>query len=110
MRTQSTVVIKIHVLLYGDHSWTAAFKEVKSGTVKIIGIPLSFIWYVMLFDDAFIYGYGAKFWGYVCANAEIVELYKVECSVISLQSSPATRHVALWWRGDIAPTHSWPLH
>jgi hypothetical protein len=27
--------VKLHVLLYGDNAWTAAFREVKSGAEKI---------------------------------------------------------------------------
>jgi hypothetical protein len=32
----------------------------------------SFIWIIIFFDEAFKYGDGAKFWGYVVTNAEIL--------------------------------------
>jgi hypothetical protein len=37
---------------------------------KIINISASFVLIIILFDKAFKYGYGAKFWGYVAENAE----------------------------------------
>jgi len=38
--------------------------------LKIMDIPKSFIWMIILFDEAFKYGDGAKFWGYVGTNTE----------------------------------------
>jgi hypothetical protein len=35
-----------------------------------MGIPVSFIWIIILFDALFKYGDGKKFWGYVVINAE----------------------------------------
>jgi hypothetical protein len=39
--------------------------------VKEQGHPTSFICIINLFDNTFIYGEGAKFWGYVGTNAEL---------------------------------------
>jgi hypothetical protein len=39
--------------------------------------PTSFISVITLFDGAFKYGDGAKFWGYVGINAELLILYSV---------------------------------
>jgi hypothetical protein len=32
--------------------------------------PTSFIWIIILFDEAFKYGEGAKFWSYIGTKAE----------------------------------------
>jgi hypothetical protein len=37
-----------------------------------MNIPISFIWIIILFDAVFKYGDGAKFWGYVRINAEVL--------------------------------------
>jgi hypothetical protein len=52
--------------------------------LKITGIPASFIWIIVLFDEAFKHGDDAKFWGYVGANAQplCVELCNfVQCYI-----------------------------
>jgi hypothetical protein len=38
--------------------------------MKVMDIPISFIWVIILFDAVFKYGDGAKFWGNVGINAE----------------------------------------
>jgi hypothetical protein len=37
---------------------------------NIMNIPTSFIWIIILFDEAFKYDEGVNFWGYVGTNAE----------------------------------------
>jgi hypothetical protein len=37
---------------------------------SIMGLPTSFIWIVVSFDEVFEYGDSAKFWGYVGTNSE----------------------------------------
>jgi hypothetical protein len=39
---------------------------------KIMGIPTSFIWIIILFDEAFKYCDDAKFWSFVVAHAELL--------------------------------------
>jgi hypothetical protein len=62
--------VKIHILFYGDNSWTVALivRGMKSGIVKVIYIPTSFIWVIIFFDGTLEYGDDAKFWGYVGSN------------------------------------------
>jgi hypothetical protein len=38
---------------------------------KIVKIPKSFIWIIILFDGAFEYGGISKLWGYIGTNAEL---------------------------------------
>jgi hypothetical protein len=45
-------------------------EQMKFSFVKEIDIPTSFIWIIILFDEAFKYGDGAKFRGHASANAE----------------------------------------
>jgi hypothetical protein len=40
------------------------------GKIKIMYIPVSFIWIIILFVKDFKYDLGAKLWGYVVRNAE----------------------------------------
>jgi hypothetical protein len=57
----------------------------KSGTVKDMNTPLSFIWVIILFEETFKCGDGAKFWGYVGADVEAlcVEFCNiVQCHII----------------------------
>jgi hypothetical protein len=35
---------------------------------EIMDIPVSWIWIIILFEELFKYGDGAKFWGYVGIN------------------------------------------
>jgi hypothetical protein len=42
----------------------------KFSFVKEIDIPTIFIWIIILFDEAYKYGDGAKFRGHASANAE----------------------------------------
>jgi hypothetical protein len=44
--------------------------------LKIVDIPVSFIWIIDIFDGAFYYGGISKFWGYDGTNAELL---CVEC-------------------------------
>jgi hypothetical protein len=37
-----------------------------------MAIPTSLIWTILVFDEAYKYGDGEKFWGYVRTNAELV--------------------------------------
>jgi hypothetical protein len=64
--------ITINVLLYGDNLWTIALHKWSSVQWKIMDISTSFIWIVIIFDEAFKYGVGAKFGSYVGTNADPV--------------------------------------
>jgi hypothetical protein len=67
--------IKIRILFYAENSRTVALivRQIKFGTVKDHWhIPASFIWTVILSDEAFKYDDGLKFWAYVGTNAELL--------------------------------------
>jgi hypothetical protein len=52
---------------------------------KIIDIPKSFIWIVILFDEGFEYDDGAKFRGFIATNNEplCIELCNsVQCHIV----------------------------
>jgi hypothetical protein len=52
---------------------------------KVMDVPTSFIWIIILFDAVFKYDDGAKFWGYVRINAEtlcVVFCNFVQCYII----------------------------
>jgi hypothetical protein len=40
--------------------------------LKIMDIPTSFIWIVILSDEAFKYDDGEEFWGYVGTDSELL--------------------------------------
>jgi hypothetical protein len=49
---------KIHILFYGDNSWTIALRQTKFGTMKDDVHTCSFSWIIIFFDRAFEYGDG----------------------------------------------------
>jgi hypothetical protein len=58
--------VKIHILFYGDNSWTVALSQKKFGTIEDHDKPTRFIWFIILFDRAFKYADGENFgvmWG-----------------------------------------------
>jgi hypothetical protein len=43
---------------------------IKWSLVQIMGIAITSVWIIILFDNVYKYGNGAEFWGYVGTNAE----------------------------------------
>jgi hypothetical protein len=58
------------VLFYLDNSWTVSLSQVKFGPAKDHDLPTSWIWSIVLFNEALNCGDGAKFWSHVVTNAE----------------------------------------
>jgi hypothetical protein len=44
--------------------------QMKFGKVKVMDIPISFIWIFIFFDEVSKYGNSTKCWGYARTNAE----------------------------------------
>jgi hypothetical protein len=52
---------RIHILFYGDHSWTTALQKRSVIQWKIMDIPTSFIWFTTSFNGASEYSFGQAF-------------------------------------------------
>jgi hypothetical protein len=53
--------VKVHILFYGDNSWTVARSQMKFLYSKMVDILADFIPIVTLFVEASKYGDGEKF-------------------------------------------------
>jgi hypothetical protein len=53
--------VKIHILFYGDNSWTVAVNLMRFGIVEDHGHTYKFYFIHILFEKTFKYGDGAKF-------------------------------------------------
>jgi hypothetical protein len=62
--------VEIHILFYGDNSWTLARRHVKFYATKNHRHIHNFISIVIFFDEAFKYGDDANLWGYVGRTAD----------------------------------------
>jgi len=62
--------LKFRIHIYGENSWSIAFRQMTFVQWKNMDIPTSFLRIKTCIEEAFKYGDGANFWGYVGTNTE----------------------------------------